>query len=306
MSTRRDDGFTVFEVAITMAIVGIIGSVLVGVMVIGFRTTDKTSDRLADSTDAQLVSTYFVGDVQSAGASVFTDGTGPPCGTGTVNVLTMSWVDLGEGPTPAGQTYVAAYWVIATADGRELSRIVCQPPGTIISERVIAKSLHPTVDPLPTITGARVSLEITTDKGDVYTVAGERRSLNYVAAPSGTGPPGPTTTSSSTSTTSTTTTTLACSAAITTIVPNPVQLNVQSGNLKNDVVVTLSASASCPALKLQYTPASDPLTVTCSKNGGSQTCTINKTQGAWTTGPKTLTVHENGTVRATGTLQVNP
>jgi prepilin-type N-terminal cleavage/methylation domain-containing protein len=72
---RRDDGFTLIEMVITVAILGIISVALCGVMFQYFTSTTATSARLNESTDEQFVSTYWQNDVSSLGRRSFATST---------------------------------------------------------------------------------------------------------------------------------------------------------------------------------------------------------------------------------------
>ncbi len=65
--TRGDDGFTLIEMVMTVAILGIVSAALLGIVFQYLKTTSDTSARLNESTDEQFVSTYWQNDVSSLG-----------------------------------------------------------------------------------------------------------------------------------------------------------------------------------------------------------------------------------------------
>lgn len=74
-SPRSDDGFTLIELVISVAILGIIVAALCGVMLQYLKTTTDTSARLNESTDEQFISTYWQNDVSSLGRRSFDSST---------------------------------------------------------------------------------------------------------------------------------------------------------------------------------------------------------------------------------------
>src|SRR3954465_15659991 len=66
-SRRCENGFTLVELLIGIAIAGVLIGVIGSAMVVGLQTTDGTTQRLSESHDAQVTSAYLANDVQSAG-----------------------------------------------------------------------------------------------------------------------------------------------------------------------------------------------------------------------------------------------
>lgn len=64
---RADEGFTLIELVLAVAILGIISTALFGIVLSYLKTSVSASSRLTESTDQQFVSTYWQADVSSLG-----------------------------------------------------------------------------------------------------------------------------------------------------------------------------------------------------------------------------------------------
>ena len=72
---RRDDGFTLPEMVITVAIIGMISAGLAGVVISFLKTTTATQSRLTESHDVQFAAAYWQRDVASIGVRSYDSGT---------------------------------------------------------------------------------------------------------------------------------------------------------------------------------------------------------------------------------------
>ncbi len=114
---RGEQGFTLIELIVVVAIMPIIvGSLSIGLVAI-LSLQSGVSGRVADSGDAQVVSVNFGNDVQSA--ANLTTMTAAQCGSGT-QLLGLEW---GPGVQPGNFQTVISYVLVANANGSTSSLI---------------------------------------------------------------------------------------------------------------------------------------------------------------------------------------
>jgi prepilin-type N-terminal cleavage/methylation domain-containing protein len=156
----RDDGFTLIEMVMSVAILGIVSASLLGVVFQYLKTTSDTGARLNESTDQQFISTYWQNDVSSLGRqtfsgsvplnaaqSVFVDAAGPgSCGTavGTV-VVAFAWNEFNVNavnPDNAwNSTPQEVAYVTVPAGGRLLLKRVRCRNGVTSQPQTVARNL---------------------------------------------------------------------------------------------------------------------------------------------------------------------
>jgi prepilin-type N-terminal cleavage/methylation domain-containing protein len=86
---RSEDGFTLIELVIVLVIMPIIVGGVAAAIIASLQNQGTEYNRLADSSDAQITSTNFVRDVQSATSLVQSGAT--QCGIGNAYVLGLQW-----------------------------------------------------------------------------------------------------------------------------------------------------------------------------------------------------------------------
>lgn len=96
------DGFTLIELVVTVAILGIVMVALVGVVFEYLRVSNSTSTRQTESTDQQFVSAYWQQDVSSLGVHGFT-----PNSTPQLPEQQSVWTGSAPAGVPAGCAGVA-------------------------------------------------------------------------------------------------------------------------------------------------------------------------------------------------------
>lgn len=162
---RDQSGFTLIELVVTVAILGIIASVLLGVVLQYLKVSGVTQARLVESTDQQFISAYWQADVSSLGQrdftpsspsnpvpakqSVFVGTAGPGnCGTsvGTI-VVAFAWdeftVDAADPSNAWNSTPQEVAYVTTSAGSQSvLERVRCRN-GVADAPLTVAHTLDP-------------------------------------------------------------------------------------------------------------------------------------------------------------------
>jgi len=165
---RREDGFTLPELIITVTIIGIIASALTGVVISYLKTTTDTQSRLTESHDVQFAAAYWQRDVASIGVRGWDSNTksfplqqsvdvNPACSlpTGPV-VVTLAWSEYTSLDSTATPTTITVSYVAETdTGGYNLLRVRCTG-STVDSSFELTHSLNalPTVSCDVSCTGA--------------------------------------------------------------------------------------------------------------------------------------------------------
>jgi prepilin-type N-terminal cleavage/methylation domain-containing protein len=169
-----EDGFTLMELLLVIAMLGIIAVPLSASILVGLRTTDATINRLDSTHDAQLVSIYLPADLQSAGkdANDVSTAANTDCSR-MANLLTVKWSD-------PSHTYEAVYAL--TGGGKQLSRYYCVD-GVQATATVVARNLAVGTPPAAALAADGKSWTLTVTEATtsrdtasyVYTITGIRR-----------------------------------------------------------------------------------------------------------------------------------
>ncbi len=176
-SVRRSDaGFTLVELLVAVAALGIIMVPLSAGIFVGFRAITSTANRLNSSTDAQLLSVYLPPDVQSASAATTT---ASGC-TGLVGTVALQLRNADN-----------SFNVVYSSSGGsatlpwKVTRYVCTT-GAATKPIVVARNVKPAVtspvtvavtgSPMTKVTMTLIEASSTTDSSNyTFTVVGRRR-----------------------------------------------------------------------------------------------------------------------------------
>lgn len=136
MTTRRDDGLTLVELLITMALMATILLAIAYGLGAAMSITGKDSVRVQTVSDAETLSTYYNADVQSA--SQVTTLSTQACGGGSNLLLGLQWQD-GAHQVLVSYTYKAESQGPSTR--YSILRLYCTNSTTPVSTTTLAQSL---------------------------------------------------------------------------------------------------------------------------------------------------------------------
>lgn len=188
-SPGREAGFTLIELVITVAIMGIISGALIGVVFQYLKVTSANRTRLSESTDQQFISAYWQQDVSSLGkrtftpddttnpvpsaASVFTTATAGDCGYGVGSpIVRFEWTAFEVGAATSDAAWAAtstqsvAYVLVPAGDAHEIKRVRCGgvSDSTFVVAHNVTRVDELACDPSPCTTAGlpeRVSMRFT-------------------------------------------------------------------------------------------------------------------------------------------------
>lgn len=269
-SDRDEDGFTLIELLMAIVMTAVIAGAVAAALSTALRNTDSTADRLGDTVDTQLLSTYLPGDIQNAGPNVGDISTAPAATAGCTgltgaNALALRWTDA-----ESGAAYGITYRTLTVGTEQRLQRFTCG--GTTPGASVVARGLAVTNGAMADLTGdPRIVFTLTSAKGYVSKLYVMRRT--YAG---GTVAPPP----------------LACFVDAATL--NPPTGRNADGTLVPAPLLTVQASGNCGTLRATYTP--DPSAAArvdvLGTGPGTTTTTLRST--GWTSGDRPITLSSNG------------
>jgi len=146
---RSEGGFTLMELLMAVTILGIIISALAGGLIAYMRVSGETADRLGETPQIQVASTYFASDVQSAErvrADEFL------CGGAADGrlLVSLNWTDPHPDPSddvPVNVSYVSAVVTSTNQEQVEIRRLSCKGNQPDPQRTTLVKSGNPGVTP---------------------------------------------------------------------------------------------------------------------------------------------------------------
>jgi prepilin-type N-terminal cleavage/methylation domain-containing protein len=120
---RGEEGMTLIELIISISLLGILVGPILSFIVVGFLSSDGSTNKVADSVSAQLVSTYLVTDIQSADVVRPLEGA---CGAAGTALLHLSW----NIPGSTAINDVVYFSAVGPSGRTELRRETCGAGGS--------------------------------------------------------------------------------------------------------------------------------------------------------------------------------
>ena len=118
---HRENGFTIVELCISIALLGVVMLVLTGVLFTGAKVNSETRQRLGSAYDVQRATVAFSQDVY--GAELVALGGTPLCGSATP-LVTFQQDSFVPGSPPTPRVTVVSYFM----SGSTLRRVECAGP----------------------------------------------------------------------------------------------------------------------------------------------------------------------------------
>ena len=182
---EADGGFTLVELIISIAILGVVMVAVSAVMFNALRANQQTRQRLDATRSEQFASVYFADDVQGAKATggIVTSGSAQ-CGTSPLLLELRGDTFDPSAVMTARKTVVTYVLETTTVDGtpaRRLLRLSCEAaaaattPLTPVSTTVVAPALADVTPATPLVSSGQVSVTLTRLDGSTFTLVGKRR-----------------------------------------------------------------------------------------------------------------------------------
>lgn len=179
---RDEDGFTLMEMVLATGLLTMVVGTIAMALVLYLRATEETTDRLAESPEAQIASVYLTRDAQSSVAAYDNRRCAQDVWNGQAHLASFGWRDPGAETGIDDDEAVVVSYVLTGSPQRRLVRYACtaalDTPGSDVPSTIASSSTTDTqtlvalVDPSTTTTASvttstvAVSLDICTTESD--------------------------------------------------------------------------------------------------------------------------------------------
>jgi prepilin-type N-terminal cleavage/methylation domain-containing protein len=266
-----DEGFTLPELLISIALVGLITAAVASALMVSFRSQDASSASLAESHDQQQLAVYLPKDIESsvqdsvdkqptAGSGC----TGVPIGT---NVLRLTSVDASSGTVVS---YAVSYRIEGSAAPYQLYRYACVAGGAATRTKM--------VDFLPNNTSAaqagsdtsRIWMTVVSQQsatGLPFTITGTPRTKTLGGGANG-----------------------GTSCTFSSGILSSPSVGLSGTSLTGPVIVNVTTSNTCSGLSLRFDTGFGPQVLPMGGAGTAWSATILPGAYQWTPGVKDIIV----------------
>jgi hypothetical protein len=120
---------TLIEVAVAVTVLGIVLGAITTALILFFTSTQETTERLAESPEMQIASTYLTRDAQSGQSALDNSRCASSAWTGQTHFVSFGWREPGSTTSVTDDRAMIVTYVVAQEAGsfqKELRRYACE------------------------------------------------------------------------------------------------------------------------------------------------------------------------------------